>query len=199
MKKKAKQICFDRFIDSLFLNVAPVINNHSIQHLCCSLCVPNGINLQFVRWNKHDQLETLTRSSVLIRAEAKEAEPHDGGAGGSRSNRTSTRQETSCQRNFNQLAKYRARNHIKHKRWHITHTHTHTSRCCYLLTRTDHKNLPVWTLLHIHLHTKFFFKRRSLYIRRWFNQFYMKHVWVGGFSQQQKRILTNVDGGNRLL
>lgn len=75
MKKKAKQICFDRFIDSLFANVVPVINNHSIQRFCCSLCVPNGINLQFVCWNKHDQLETLTRSSVFIRAEAKVPEP----------------------------------------------------------------------------------------------------------------------------
>lgn len=151
MKKKAKQICFDHFIDSLFADVAPVINNHLIQHFCSSLCVPNGIHLQFVSWNKHYQLENLTRFSIFIRADAKDAEPTDGGAGASRSNRDLSSKE------IQPLAKYRARNHIKHKRGYITHTHT--SCRCYLLTHTDPKNVPVWTLEHIH--TNFFFRKNN--------------------------------------
>lgn len=87
MKKKTKQTCFDRFIDSLFADVAPVINNHLIQHFCSTLCIPNGIHLQFVSWNKHYQLENLTCFPIFIRTDAKDAEPTDGDARASRSNR----------------------------------------------------------------------------------------------------------------
>lgn len=93
MKKKAKQTCFDHFIDSLFTDVAPVINNHSIQHFCSTLCIPNGIHLQFVSWNKHYLLENLTRFPIFIRAEAKDAEPTDGGP--------HVQTQTSCQWKFN--------------------------------------------------------------------------------------------------
>lgn len=81
MKKKAKQLCFVRFIVSLFADVAPVINNHSIQHFCSSLCVPNRIHLQFVFWNKHNQLENLTRFPIFIGADAEDAEAAGGMAG----------------------------------------------------------------------------------------------------------------------
>lgn len=150
MKKTAKKICFDHFIDSLFADVAPVINNHSIQHFCSSLRVPNGTHLQFASWNKHYQLEKLTRFAIFIRVDAKDAELTDGGAGASRSNRDLLSKEIQA------LAKYRARNHIKQAMAHHTHTHRHS--CCHLLTHTDPQKLTCMnTSEHIHIHTNFFF------------------------------------------
>lgn len=113
---KANLFC-SVFIDSFFTDVVPVINDHSIQFFCSSLCVPKGICSQFVSWNKQLNRKTLLVFQYLSGWTRKQPrpptvvpEPH-------------VPTETSCQRQFNHWQYIRPQT-TSNITGHVTHVNT---------------------------------------------------------------------------
>lgn len=153
---KANLFC-SVFIDSFFTDVVPVINNHSIQFFCSSLCVPKEFARSLCR-GINTQLENFACFSIFIRADAKTAEATDGGAWASRSD------GDLLSKTIQPLAIYKATNHIKHN----SARHTREHKLLSLSAKTSTPKLA-WTLTkavattvcsHIHVYANIsFFKK----------------------------------------
>lgn len=171
MKKKAKQICFGLFfIDSLFTDAVPVINNRPVQCFRSTLSVAKGIRSPCVCWNKHYQLEKTHLFQYLSgRARRMPSPP----AAATHSDREL------MSRTIQPLAVYKTVDHIRQER--ITSRHTHTQNL--------YTNILTPKIYFYWIHG---------------NRGVVPHMFTAIFLWStsglfQNCILTNSEGGNRLL